>query len=240
MRSGTSCGALGFLALAAVACADQSTGPKPGVNERVLTARAPSIPTVPLVVTISDTDSVGIPYNIQSDGKGVYTDGVQDVQAVLDSYGTFALNTAGRRTPTRWVRYDFNNPVDPANAYRPNPSTLQNYHFSTGASDYSPFIAIQNLGVSGNPASECVYMGNSIANTSTSWRVSFHKGYEDVASSPTAFAVVTRTSVTPAVWTISPSGACSPVSNVGALRSSDGSILFGYYNLPFYFTLKAK
>jgi hypothetical protein len=138
------------------------------------------------------------------------------------------------------VNYDFSHPVDPANTYRPSPSNTQNYHFSTGPSAFSPFIPIQNLGVGGNPVSECIYMGNGIQNSTTSWRVSYHKGLEDTADGQTAFAVVTRTSVSPAIWTIAPVGSCSANSNVASLRSGDGSVLYGYYNIPFLFTLTAK
>jgi hypothetical protein len=197
-----------------------------------------------LVVTISDTDASGLPYRIRGDGQGVYTDGVQGVEAVLDQYGTFAFNTfalTGNKAALRWVVYDFNDPVDPSNTYRPNPSNLENYHFSTGAPNNTTIVPIQNLGVNGNPSSECIYMGNSFAYSRTiSWRVSFHKGLEDVSTSPTAYAVVTRVSVSPAVWTIAPSGSCSPISNVASLRANDTSFLYGYYNLPFLFTLRAK
>jgi len=225
----------------ATACQEAVTGPHP-VAATLAMARQTAIPTVSLTVTVSNADDFGAPYAIQNDGGGAYIDGTQDVQAVLDNNGTFAFNTETgmHRDATRYVSYNFNNPVDPSNTYRPNPSNLKNYHFSTGASAYSPNIPIQNLGVSGNPSTECIYMGNSFANATASWRVSFHKALEDVSNGSTAFAVVTRTSVSPAVWTIAPSGPCSPVSNVAALRSGDGSVLFGYYNLPFYFTLKAK
>ena len=72
------------------------------------------------------------------------------------------------------------------------------------------------------------------------YRVSYHKGFEEISGSPTAFAVFTRTSVSPAVWTVRPAGSCSPNANVAALRSADGSILYGYYTIPFLFTLTAK
>lgn len=231
----------------ATACHEAPTAPHP-LGATLAMARQPAIPTVSLTVTVSNVDGIGNPYAIQNDGNGAYVDGTQDVQAVLDNNGTFAFNTETgmHRNATRYVSYNFNNPVDPSNTYRPSPSNLRNYHFSTGASAYSPNIPIQNLGVSGNPTTECIYMGNSFAtgtsltDPTTSWRVSFHKGLEDVSNGPTAFAVVTRTSVSPAIWTITPAGPCSPVSNVAALRSGDGSVLFGYYNLPFLFTLKAK
>lgn len=237
---------LTLAALAVAACSDQ---PKPTEAARVVRGTlsfakvASTSPTpVSLIVTVSDADANGTPYNIQSDGKGAYTDGSQYVSAVLDKYGTFAFNTdnSTRVAATRWVRYNFNSPVDPSNTYRPTPSNSNNYHFSTGLSSFSPWVPIQNLGVNGNPNTECGYMGNGMSNSKTTWRVSFHKGEEDVATSPTAFAVFTRTSVSPAVWTVTPVGSCSPNSNVASLRSGDGTVLYGYYNLPFFFTLKAK
>lgn len=228
------------LLLFLVGCAGETTSPRMSPDTVVRAARPVNYPPISLLVTVSDTDGAGNPYYIQSDGQGVYTDGLQNVQAVLDQNGTFAFNTTNRRAATRWVSYNFNNPVDPSNTYRPTPSNLENYHFSTGASPYTPYVAMQNLGVNGNPDSECIYMGNSIANSTTQWRVSFHKGLEDTANSSSAYAVITRSSVTPAVWTITPSGACSPVSNVAALRSGDASVLYGYYNIPFFFTIRAK
>jgi hypothetical protein len=197
--------------------------------------------TVSLSVVIASADSLGNAYRIRGDGQGAYLNGSQGVQAVLDQYGNFAFDTfVSGKSAVRWVTYDFSSPVDPTNSYRPTPSNGRNYHFSSGASAFSPFTPIQNLGVNGNPTVECMYMGNSFSNADSSWRVSFHKGFEDVSNSPTAFAVVQRTSISPAVWTITPVGSCSPSSNVAALRSGDGSFLYGYYALPFFFTLTAR
>ncbi|MFI5229170.1 MAG: hypothetical protein ACHQWU_08885 [Gemmatimonadales bacterium] len=232
-------------AVLAMGCSDSRAVTAPSLRKAdgpPLEAKTPSLATVSLVVTVSDADSLGNAYRIRSDGLGSYTDGSQNVQAILDQFGTFAFNTdnSSHSAATRWVNYDFTDPVDPTNSYRPNPSTSANFHFSTGPSSFSPFTAIQNLGVNGKPTTECVYMGNGMSNGSLSWAVSFHKGHEDVATSPTAFAFVTRTSVSPAVWTVTPVGSCSPASNVASLRSGDGSVLYGYYNLPFFFTLRAK
>ncbi|MGZ3881729.1 MAG: hypothetical protein ACXVBF_10345 [Flavisolibacter sp.] len=206
-----------------------------------------SLTTVPLRVKVVDTDGSGNPFYITSDGKGDYLDGVDYVGAILDQYGTFAFNTVNQKlkpgtVAKRWVVYNFNNPVDPNNTYRPNQSTNYTYHFSTGGSLFgtSPFIPIQNLGINGNASTECIYMGNGFTDGINTWRVSFHKGMEDTQGSPTAFAVVTRTSISPAVWTISPIGPCSPNSNVASLRDNATSYLYGYYNLPFYFVLTAQ
>jgi len=194
-------------------------------------------------VMVSNSDAFGNAAGITNDGLGSYVDGSQNVQAQLDAAGTFAFNTfSGRRgTATRWVNYDFSRPVDPSNTFLPAQDHTQNYHFSSGGSQYSPWVPVQYLGTPGYPSSECGYMGNSFAASgTTSYRVSFHKGYEDTQTTPSAFAVFTRVSVSPAVWTVQPAGSCSPNSNVAALRSGDGSILYGYYSIPFLFTLTAK
>ncbi|HEY5967831.1 MAG TPA: hypothetical protein VIU35_07615 [Chitinophagaceae bacterium] len=215
----------------------------PTTGEEIATAKSGRNPNtlqvVSLRVTINDAEG----YNITSDGKGDYINGTDYVQAILDQSGTFAFNTFSppqkikNASVNRWVVYNFNNPVDPGNTYQPSPDNSHNYHFSTGGTFYgtNPFIPLQNLGVDGNPATECIYMGNGISNNTTTWRVSFHKGLENTETSPTAFAVVTR--VSPTQWTITPMGGCSPNSNVGSLRNNADDTLYGYYYLPFSFTL---
>jgi hypothetical protein len=235
-----------FLALVGLAaCAnDNATAPAtrrlmPGA---AVAARSQILPVVSLIVTVDDVDGAGNAYGIQSDGQGAYVDGSQGVGAAIDQYGTFAFNTydtnvqSKRRPPAqRWVRYNFDHPIDPTNTYRPSPTNDQNYHFSTGPSDYNAWAPLQNLAVG---ASQCGYMGNSVSNVSTSWLVSFHKGKEDTADSPTSFAVFTRVSAT--VWTAQPTGSCSASSNVASLRDAATGTLYGYYSLPFHFTLTAR
>lgn len=231
------------LVFAFTSCKKQTTDLS-HVSEEFATAKSGgnpnALPVISLRVTISDATG----NNITSDSKGDYVNGIDNVQAVLDQYGTFAFNTLNSNKPNtiakRWVIYNFNNPVDPNNTYRPSPSNSMNYHFSTGGSQYgtNPFIPLQNLGVNGNPATECIYMGNGISNSTTSWRVSFHKGLEDILTSPTAFAVVTRVNATQ--WTITPMGSCSPNTNVASLRNNADNTLYGYYNMPFSFLLTRK
>lgn len=200
-------------------------------------------PEVQLAITVEDTDPLGNPYGITSDGKGPYVHGVNNVQAILASGGNLAFDTYSSNKPncaTRWVHYNFDNPVDPSNTYRPSPSDCNNYHFSNGASAFRPWVPLQYLGLNGNPATQCGYFGNGIGNSATNWRVSFHKGYEDVEDSPASYAVFTRTGVNPDIWTVEPIGSCSPASNVAALRGPDGTPLYGYYDVPFRFTLRRK
>src|SRR6478672_9056957 len=137
-----------------IGCREQVTDPAMNLPTSLSTSRGPNLSVVSLVVTVSNSDAAGNSYGIQNDGKGPYTNGTQNVEAVLDQYGTFAFNTnTSHRAATRWVTYDFSHPVDPTNTYRPSPSNTENYHFSTGASAFNAFIPIQNLGVGGNPVS---------------------------------------------------------------------------------------
>jgi hypothetical protein len=235
--------ALVVVAAAVAACdSSQRASTVLGPISSLQAAKSSGPPVVSLIVTVSNTDAFGNPSGITNDRLGTYVDGSQFVSAHLDQYGNFAFDTdPGRSAAIRWVNYNFNNPVDSTNTFRPTQDHTQNYHFSTGGTAFSPFIPIQNLGVNGNPSTECGYMGNGFAaNSKTTYRVSFHKGNEDTQNSPTAFAVFTRTSVSPAVWTVQPVGSCSPNSNVASLRSGDGTVLYGYYTIPFFFTLKAK
>jgi hypothetical protein len=238
--------AVAIVALLAACNPDRATAPGNDVARSTSVpafAKGSGPPIVSLIVTVSNVDGLGNAYGIQNDGQGTYVDGSQNVQAILDGSGTFAFNTfnANHGSATRWITYDFTHPVDPTNTFNPPQDHLLNDHFSTGGTTFSPYVAIQYLGVNGNPSTECGYMGNGFfTNSSTTYRVSFHKGYEDTQNSPTAFAVFTRTSVSPAVWTVQPVGSCSPNSNVASLRSGDGTVLYGYYTIPFFFTLTAK
>lgn len=213
-------------------------------------AHATSLRVVSLVVTVDDADTFGNAYGIRSDGKGSYIDGTQSVQALLDTYGTFAFNTyqpsdQGKNQPpaSRWVRYDFNNPVDPSNTYRPTPNDGNNYHFSTGAAHYSPttWVPLQNLPIG---TSECGRMGNSFSQgttvgNSTTWQVSFHENWVDQPQSPTAYAVFTRVSA--GQWMVQPGSCGEAQSDVAAsLRDRDTGTIYGNYRLPFHFTLTAK
>jgi hypothetical protein len=234
-----------LLISASVAGCDKSlpsTGSLSGPSPMAQDAKPSSPPVISLSVTLSNSDALGNPAGIDNDGLGPYVDGSQDVQAQLDGAGTFAFNTftARRGSATRWVNYDFSRPLNPANMFVPAQDHRQNYHFSSGGTQYSPWVPVQYLGTPGYPSIECGYMGNGFVANSTTYRVSFHKGYEDTPGSSTAFAVFTRVSVSPAVWTVQPAGSCSPTSNVAALRSDDGSVLYGYYSIPFLFTLTAK
>ncbi|MEO5581455.1 MAG: hypothetical protein ABIR66_02080 [Saprospiraceae bacterium] len=60
-----------------------------------LSAKPVTLPTISLKVTINDASG----NNITSDGKGDYINAINNVQAILDPYGTFAFNTFNSNKP---------------------------------------------------------------------------------------------------------------------------------------------
>jgi hypothetical protein len=134
---------------------------------------------------------------------------------------------------TRYLNYNFNDPLTP------NPPVTgihQGKFISTGATATSPaFTPLQNLGIG---ATQCIGFSGGLTNIVGSV-VNFHRNTntEDTPNTPTAYVYVTRISLTQWIMTPVPplSGGCSAISNVAALRVS--GVLYGYYNMPFSFTL---
>jgi hypothetical protein len=190
--------------------------------------------TVSLNVTVNDAGN-----NITSDGHGDYMNGSQNVQAVIDNGGNFSFNTNTNsfKAPGRSLNFNFSQPLtiysDP-----PLTNVIKSYQLSSVASTVSSFIPLQNLPI-GQP--ECVSFSIWAVTANTiNWRALFHAGFDDRTDSTTAFASVTKLDATH--WTITSLGNCLPAStpNKAALRSGDARTLYGYYNLPFSFTLTAK
>lgn len=181
-----------------------------------------------LKVTVDNTAG----YKITSDVGGDYVNGLQSVGAKFDGPGNFIFSCGKsghgpNATFVRWMNINFDSPI---NIFTPPPITGNDKvtAITTLPAAGFTFIPLQNLAVG---ESECVGLtGGSGAD----WIMNFHRGAEDVSSSPSAYAVFTRISSTQ--WTVTPAGSCSPNSNVCALRNGPG-VLYGYYNMPFSFTL---
>ena len=233
MRSMVACSALLFFIVTAAGCSKSQTPVAspvgPGAVSLEAKPGAPAPVTVSLRVTVSNTDAQGNPSGITNDGRGDYVDGSDDVQAEIDRSGLLVFNTfIGRRgSATRWLNYDFSHPVDSSNTFLPAQDHIWALSLLYGRLvEQSQWVPLQYLGTPGYPATQCGYMGNSFVSESRpNYRVSYHKGFEDTPGGPTSFAVFTRISVSPAVWTVRPAGSCSPNTNVAALRSADGSII---------------
>lgn len=205
---------------------------KSAIPEEFATAKAGSkpgtFPEVLLNVTVNDASG----NNLTSDGGGYYITGLRNVSAKFDQYGNFIFNCglAGRgsnKYMDRWLNINFSSPV----VVYINPPITGNDKVTAittiPVAAYT-FTPLQNM-VEGQ--SQCVGLtGGSGAD----WVMNFHRGAEDISSSPSAYAVFTRISSTQ--WSVTPAGDCSPNSNVCALRNGPG-VLYGYYNMPFSFTL---
>ena len=201
--------------------------------------------TVNLNVTVSDVNSSGVSYNIQSDGGGTYFNGQRDVSAQLTTSGQldFELDTALRdpkyAEPLRWLVANYDQPLNASNTYRPNPNANPDWRMVTTGGT----VAIQNLGVNGNPAAQCMGLGGSFRDAKNIWRYTFEKDPTVSESAGTAYVMVTRTSVSPAVWTLTPGGCAN--DNVSGLsvapNTANGTFTFmGDYSLPFFITLQAQ
>jgi len=165
----------------------------------------------------------------------LFVNGTGNVKVVFDQSGNFMFGQASSnpRVPpmTRYLNLNFNSPL----LSYPDGGFQQSKFISTVTTITSPSpTALQNLAVG---QTKCIGFSAGIS-TIENGVLNFHRNStEDTPTSPTAYIYVTRISSTQ--WVMKPvpplSGGCSAVSNVGALRINTN--LFGYYNMPFSFTL---
>ena len=231
------------LLLGACAGADSmlSAPSKLGLKSAMIAAGAPSKSTsTPIAVQVLDTGPLGA-YRIQSDGLGEYVNGLQGMTAEIDSYGNLQItptNGSSTTPPQRTLRFDFSAPTDPLNAYRPDESGQLNFKIKTNAFGVP---RIQDLGITGNPASACCYATIAHNNTTTHHRAIFNPA-SDPSSIP---AFITRTGISPATWTMVSDGPCGLNANVAGVWSQDlvkknAPLVFrGYYDLRFSILLRA-
>ena len=224
-----------LLSLVFTSCKKETAGSVTSDPKEEIATASPGLkpvtyPEVPLKLTISDAAG----NNITSDGGGDYVSGgPQSVSAKFDQYGNFIFNCGlgGQGNNTymiRWFNFNFSQPIQ-IFITPPVSNSERGRGITTGPVAAYTFIPLQNLSVG---QSECVGLTTGISGNP--WTVNFHRAAEDVSSSPTAYAVFTRINATQ--WTVTPVGSCSPNSNVCALRNGPGT-LYGYYNMPFSFTL---
>ena len=187
---------------------------------------------VNLKMTVNNTGN-----NITGDALGDYVNGSENVSLYFSSSGNLQFsNSASRSKPTtRWLNVNLNSPR-PTYIER---GILQCGFISTLSSTISPNpTLLQNL-VKGT--TKCITLSAGVPGGV----INFHnRSYEDTDPSQSSYVYVTRISATPgdpvdqwlmtAVPPTVPEG-CSTIYNVAAYRN--GATLFGYYNMPFSFTL---
>jgi len=230
--------ALAMMLLAA--CQDAVSTPISADNLSMRATKA--APPTSLAVTVEDQGPLG-PYKIQSDGLGEYVDGVQTITAEIDGFGNLQFGPTPLSTSlARTLRFDFSAPVDPLNAYRPDESGQQLWKIKTNPNVVAGTPKITDLGINGNPVSACY--GSTVAhqNAGTSYPAIFN-----TASDPQSTNVyVTRTSVSPATWTMVSNGSCAGNANQAALYSEvvtarNPTLVFrGYYILSFSLRMRAR
>jgi len=178
--------------------------------------------TVNLSVTVDDA-SVN---NILSDGNGAYVHGTDRVDAqILSSDGNFYMNTNNNTVKAAIRTMQFL----PGNSGF-DLSGKRNYSLRTNASVWLQNMAVntsQNVGfrVWG------VLQGGIV-----DWRLLFRNGLEEIASSLTDYAKVTRLSND--VWTIEPASYTGVTpANARLIDGNNNPIGLGYYQTPFKLTL---
>jgi hypothetical protein len=192
---------------------------------------------VPLTVSFQGTDGLGNPANVQGDGYGDYVDSVDLVSAVLDAQGNFYLKTAVSFPAVRQLFLNFNDPVDPLNAYRPSAMRfVPNFNFSTESAQ-----PLQDQAVG---SSQCSVGGIGYKDDVNQYISSYHKAEENTASSPTGKFRITR--VTADQWVVDTAGGCNAYDGVVGLRWGDLTahrtvlVFKGYYRLPAQLILNRK
>jgi hypothetical protein len=221
------------------ACNDPASAPLVARDPAPALSKAAQ-PTL-LAVTVQDADEIGVAYMIQSDGLGEYVNGVQTMTAEVDASGNLQFGPAFSASLARRIRFNFTAPVDPLNSYRPDESGQQEWKFKTNPNVVPGTPAINALGVNGNPVSGCYGSTVSHQNAGTRYPIIYN-----TASDPQSVNVyITRTSISPATWTMVTNGPCAGTANRGALYSQtvtnkNAPMVFrGYYQISFSLRLRA-
>jgi hypothetical protein len=180
-------------------------------------------PEVSLKLSISDAAG----NKITSDGGGDYVNGSQNMRVVFDQSGNLIFdnkNVQGKPA-VRFYHTNLDNPVQVVND--PGFTSGTGNYMASISSALLPFTPIQNMAIG---TSQCITFHGGVGN---GFIFHFHDYPEDISTSPTSFATVTRVSAT--VWTMSPSScSVSTNSDVAGLRLS--GVFYGYYHMPFAFT----
>lgn len=194
---------------------------------------------IPIAMTVQGVGPLG-PYRVLNDGRGDYVHGLHGMTVLIDEFGNLQITpTSAESIPAQRQLYlDFSVPADPLNAYRPD--TTGQTNFKIVSNDYGN-PRIQDLGINGNPTSACYRVSFAFRNATTRHTVTFNTSvYPQVA-----FALVTRTGVSPDTWTMTTDPVCGVNSEWGGVKSTDltrknaPTVFRGFYVLPFSILLRA-
>jgi len=183
-------------------------------------AKAPSAGNNTINLSVEVDDLTGI----ESDGQGLYVNGIDRVQAqILSSDGNFFMNTNnnGAKLAIRTMLFLSGNPElnlnDPIN---------RNYSLRTSAA-----TPLQNMDANGGTQLVGFRVWAFQQHGAISWKLLFRMGIEDYPESLTSYANVTRNGDT---WTIE---AADPNANARLDDGNSTSTPCGLYVVPFKLTL---
>ncbi|HEY5966406.1 MAG TPA: hypothetical protein VIU35_00445 [Chitinophagaceae bacterium] len=183
-------------------------------------AKAPSAGNNTINLSVEVDDLTGI----ESDGQGLYVNGIDRVQAqILSSDGNFFMNTNnnGAKLAIRTMLFLSGNPElnlnDPIN---------RNYSLRTSAA-----TPLQNMDANGGTQLVGFRVWAFQQHGAISWKLLFRMGIEDYPESLTSYANVTRNGDT---WTIE---AADPNANARLADGNSPATPFGLYVVPFKLTL---
>jgi hypothetical protein len=165
------------------------------------------------------------------------------MMAEIDGYGNLQIspnNLNSTTPPQRTLTLDHRDPVDALNTYRPDASAQHNFKVkSNKVNNNNP--RIQDLGVNGNPLAGCYNVTIAHATATTRYQDDFNP-----AAFPQAtYVYITRTSLSPATWTMVSDGPCAVNPTWAGLASQDLAgrkpqwISRGYYRLHFSIRFRA-
>lgn len=225
-----------LLTIAFTSCTKKTTEIGQNVSsEEFATAPGGNKPATSTEVRLKLTVNNASGNQITSDGGGSYIDGQENCSIYFSTSGNLQFTTSASNNPktpsTRYLNINFDSPLP----NYPARSVEQSRFISTITTVTSPNpTLLQDLSVG---QTKCIGFSAGIS-TIADGVLNFHRNStEDTPTSPTAYVYVTRTSSTE--WLMTPvpplSGGCSTIPNVGALRIN--TALYGYYNMPFSFTL---
>ena len=201
---------------------------------------ARAAPSVPLAITVEDQGPAG-PYRVRSDGGGDYVNGLQTVIAEIDGWGSLQFRVLITASPARTLTFDFDAPIDPANSFRPETAGAQNFTIKSNATTTgAPSIA--ELGINGNPASACYNVTLAYSTAITKHGMHFNT----IADPGSTYVYITRTSVSPATWSmVTNDASCGSTPNSASLYTQLSSkkpqplVFRGYYDLRLSIILRA-
>ncbi|RPI26876.1 MAG: hypothetical protein EHM61_10380 [Acidobacteria bacterium] len=189
---------------------------------------------VPLVLTLDDSPG----YAIGSDSQGTYEDGVDGVEACLDSNGNMVLNLAGTRTRT--VFFDLSQPYLPSGPNNLPAAGLQERVWMGSAMlDPNNKAPLQNMLIGSSQCMRLIWHFTLNDKKRTQWRIGYRRA-ELVEVEQSGHVVVTR--VDEDTWVLesaTPSlPGCQGNPNVAKITDTPtvGKTLItdhGYYVVPF-------